>query len=360
MKIDKQSGGNMKQTGLLVILIAAISFFLHAENQKIPSIDTLKTLPVQLVLDATTNEDIASPSMPVMAKNGTLFFFDVKLKQVFKTHMDNPKLIPISRSGEGPKEYAGVTSMIIENDLLYLVDWKGKILCFGLNGDFKWEEPTRKDRLDLKGKRGDKFYITAPSFQDNGQLSMDFCEWQKGGKLRLIYRLPELIVIGSSMVNGKIIKGSAIFPVSEPVFSVWNDNLFTAADSRYKFDIRGLDGKIRKSIIIDAPEPELNESQNHFASSIEKTYALMDTYYDPPYIFVISNYFRDGKPRVDLFSSDGKLKKSFIMPVKVNCQSSMGGSDNKSAVFSNRYLFYSNWEESGFQVYRVSEEVYRN
>jgi hypothetical protein len=131
----------MKYIIVFIVLLFLLFMVLPGEtHQKLPPIDSLKELPVTLISDFTEQEELGAPALPVITRDGALFFHDNKLKQLFKSHIDNRKLIPISRYGEGPREYLVIMDMLIHDKSIYIIDSKQKILCFGLNGEFKWEK----------------------------------------------------------------------------------------------------------------------------------------------------------------------------------------------------------------------------
>ena len=149
----------MKYFAVLITLLLLISMPITADNQKLPPIESLKELPVEMAADFLNHDEIASPAMPVIAKDGTIFFYDSKLKQVFKTHLDNHKLLSIGKQGEGPKEYIDVRDMLIDGKYLYIIDAKQKLLCFGLDGSYQWEKRTDTQYNNLIAKKGDAFYL---------------------------------------------------------------------------------------------------------------------------------------------------------------------------------------------------------
>jgi hypothetical protein len=328
------------------------AFLLNAETKKLPDIDSLKVLPVSLVMDTTENEEIACPALPVISKDDVIVFFDNKLKQLFLTRLKNPKMLPISRSGEGPKEYASsVNSIIIDNELFYMIDYKGKILCFSLKGEFKWEVATRKNVTQIIGKRGDNFYLTESAFTEKLDVNLSLLEWEKGRGFRQIYALPTLTAHMDAIIDGKIQKGCGVYTYAYPAYTICGDTIWAAADEKYRFKIFDLNGKVKKTVSIEAPKPEVASHE----SMVKDNYAIMDIFCDPPYIYIVSNYFKDGKPRVDLFTPDGKLVKSFLFPYKANSSNAFSGRPStQTASISGPYFIYVDGDESGFKIYRIT------
>jgi len=63
------------------------------------------------------------------------------------------------RTGEGPKEYVYIQDMYLSDDALYIIDMKQKLLCFGLDGTFRWEIHTKKWYQRILGVKGETFYM---------------------------------------------------------------------------------------------------------------------------------------------------------------------------------------------------------
>lgn len=345
----------MKHIIVFIVFLLLLFMVLPGEtHQKLPPIDSLKELPVTPVSDFTEHEELGAPALPVITRDGTLFFHDYKLKQLFKSHIDNGKLVPISRYGEGPKEYVVIMDMLIQDESLYMIDSKQKILCFGLNGEFKWEKRMDASYVRIAAKKGDSFYLEGLSIGSEKLIANGLFQWKRGEKSSLVTQLPKCFFRGHSLIGGKIQKNTAVIYVAEPVFTICSDVLITAASKEYTFEIRDLKGTLKKTITVDAPPPELSKYVKRFGERAGKVvYAVMDIFWDPPYIIVIPAYFKDGKPRVDFFTLNGELKKSFLMPVIIEGQSRLKFKPRIAAI-SNGYLLYMDWEEVGFKVYRLT------
>ena len=333
-----------------------------AENQKLPPIESLTELPVEMAADFLDHDEIASPAMPVIAKDGTIFFYDSKLKQVFKTHLDNHTLLPISRQGEGPKEYIDVRDMLIDGKYIYIIDAKQKLLCFDIDGIYQWEKRTDTRYDNLLAKRGDAFYLVGTSYDRSDFFNKSLFKWVEGQKRSLVSQLPQLYAKVEAMTPGhkKIENAVGIFLFARPVFCVCKDKdmIITAANNQYQFNILNTNGGKIKTITINAPPPEDNKYQKKFKELFkDKPYAISDIFCEPPHIIIISNYFRDDKPRVDFFSMEGMLKKSFLMPVNMNPETIIFNRRGRLAEIVNGFLLYIDLDEVGFRVYRIKPGV---
>jgi hypothetical protein len=343
---------------IIITFLLLLCRLIPAETQKLPSLESLKELPVEIAADFFNHDDIASPAMPVMAKDGTMFFYDAKLKQVFKTHLDNHTLLPLSRQGEGPKEYIDIRDMLIDGKFVYMIDGKQKLLCFGTDGTYKWEKRTDIRYDHILAKKGDTFYLMGTSYDRSAFLFKRLYKWSEGKKRQLVTQLPQLYAeVGAMNPQGeKIVKAVGIFFFAKPVFCVYKDKdmIITAADNQYRFNLLNINGSPIKTISVNAPLPHYSKYQKQFIKIFkDKPYAIFDIFCEPPYIVIISNYFKEDKPRVDFFSMEGILKKSFLMPVKMNPETLIFTRRGRLAEIVNGFLLYTDLDEVGFIVYKI-------
>lgn len=343
---------------VLITLLILPCMRLPAETQKLPPRESLKELPIEIAADFLDHDEIASPVMPVIAKDGTIFFYDAKLKQVFKTHLDNHTLIPLSRHGEGPKEYIHISDMLIDGEFIYMIDSKQKILCFGIDGTYKWEKRTDILYEKILDKKGDTFYLVGKSDFSNDLVHEGVFKWNQDQKRRLVTQLPQLYAETSAYMikDGKEIKTPGILFLAKPVFCVCKnkDMIITSANNQYQFNILNTNGTVIRTISINAPPPEYNKFQKKLKSlSNKKPNAIFDIFCEPPFIIIISNYFKEDKPRVDFFSMEGILKKSFLMPVKMDVETFILTRRGRLAEIANGFLLYTDLDEVGFMVYKI-------
>jgi hypothetical protein len=112
-------------------------------------------------------------------------------------------------------------------------------------------------------------------------------------------------------------------------------------------DLLNLKTNQSKYIAVEAPKPEFNEALKKYPnSSSMQAYSIIRVFETAPYITVISNYFIDQKPRLDIFTLDGKLVGSYLAPFK------MEGSQLPFTIQEN-FLIYSDIQETGFKVFRL-------
>ena len=331
-----------------------------AGAHELTPIESLKELPVEMAADFFDHDEIASTVMPVITKDGTIFFYDAKLKQVFKTHLDNHRLTPLSRYGEGPKEYIDILDMLIDGEFIYMIDAKQKLLCFGIDGIYKWEKRTDTRYDNLLAKKGDVFYLVGTSYNSSDFLFKSLFEWREGQKSCLVTQLPQLYAETSAYTikDGKTVKMPGLLLLAKPVFCVCKDKemVITSSNNQYQFNLLDTNGSVLNKITVNAPPPGYNNFQKKFKSIFrDKPYAIFDIFCEPPTIIIISNYFKEDKPRVDFFSMEGILKKSFLMPVKMNPETFTSTRRGRLAEIANGFLLYTDLDEVGFRVYKIKQ-----
>jgi len=346
---------------IIVFLVMVLLFLplLNGENKtdkiKLPPIETLKELPLELVADFTENEDIASPALPIMNAKGDLFFYDWKLSQVTKTHLENQEVKAIGRQGEGPGEYIWVLGICTDDQNVYITDSKRKLLCFDLKGKYKWETRTSNDNRGVIGVNGEIYYMEGiVDLSKLDKSTQGFFEFQKDKPQRLIVDEPLFILLGSaSSPTGK--KGAVgIFFLGFPamLLDLKGDQIITAAEPDYQINFYDLQGKTKKSIQCETLKPQFSEGLKKIAKNKKNIYAVMDIFLIKDRLAVISNYFIQGKPRLDLFDMKGKLIASYLMPFQVDKRGHRLSGGAKTVRFTQGYVIYKDPDYSGFKIYR--------
>lgn len=334
------------------VLFVCLAFSLSAaDKQKLPPLDSLKELPLKKIADFMDHDDIATSALPIISTSGDLFFFDSKHKQLFKTHLDNQKLTPISRFGEGPKEYTWILNMMYHESHLYSIDMKRKILCFDKNGGYKWERRIRDNfglSIRLLAKIGDTFFFRnsplGPVDKNTGIFRLN----KDAGKFELIYELPRLMGQINSIINGKEVKGGGFISLAEPVFLITGDKIISSASNNFQLNILDLKGKTLSMVTLEVPEGKPVRNKIHqMVSPKTEPYAIKEIYNAGKYIAVVSNYFKDEKPRVDFFTIDGTLEKSYLLPFKTM------NSPLPTYSISGKYLMHTDRNEVGFTIYEI-------
>ena len=337
---------------ILVFALAAISLFgcQGRRGKTLPALEGLKELTLLQVADATAVPEIASAGFPLVSSEDQVFFFDHRLNQLFKSRLDGTGLFPVGRSGEGPGEYTRVLGLLLEDDDLYVLDARRKIICLDFTGDLVWEERVPSDLTGLIGKRGDVFYFSERRMDGSGRFQLGLREWSRAKEARLLCERPIVTAQGYALYEGKLIKGGGIFFLAEPAFALVGDALAVAASDRYEFELLDLDGKARQKRAFEAPEPDQAADAKAFESSESvKNYAIARILPWPGGFWAVSNYHLNGKPRIDRFSAAGELVSSHILPLEFNPPS-------RDIVIQGEYLFFIDRDETGFRVFRFGDQ----
>ncbi len=342
----------MKRICTILVLIWCVpGLSLLAGIQSLEPLESLKELPLQLVEDFSENENIASPALPVLNSKGYLFFYDYKLRRLCRVTLSNGKILQIGGFGEGPKEYTGISGLWTGGDAVYSMDRKGKLCRFDLEGTFLWGE--RLDKIDprLLGMVDKTMFFQVFSRYSSKSRALRLFSWRKGGRADELLTLPVEFAATRAYADGKVLKGGGIIHISVPTLAVWNGMLVTSAYEDYRFDLRDSTGKLKRQVVVNAPAPRHSPRLETYSSvKGKKVYALREMYPTASYLAIVSNYYRDGKPRIDFFGPDGNLLKSFVLPFKAD------GGLNKITI-QGEYLLYSDFERSGFKIYKIAVKI---
>ena len=321
----------------------------HAEKT-LPPIESLDELALFPVADFTEITEIASPAIPVISPEDKIFFFDPRLKQLFKSDLSSRKVIPIGRYGEGPGEYTRIIGLLLENDNLYFLDGHRKIVCLDTEGHLIWEEKFTPNFTGIIGKKGEAFYFTEIKTDEDGHFMMGLSEWTRAQGPRLLCEKPIVTVQGNAMVGGKIVKGGGFFFLANPAFAHIGNVFAVSASNNYEYEILDLDGNRTQTYTLKAPNPDATEMMKKF-KSIEsiKNYAIAKILSLNEGLLIVSHYYREGKPRIDRFSLSGELLSSHILPFDFN-------PPYKDVVIQSDYLVYMDRDHPGFKVFQLSHK----
>lgn len=345
--------GILAKTRFAVICLSVIASTLIFGCQRhrvkaLPPIEDLEELALLQVADFTKTSKLASAAFPIVSSGDETFFFDFRLKQLFKTDLDPQKIISVGRSGEGPGEYTRILGLLLEDKNLYVLDARRKVICMDTAGNLVWEEKFTPDFNGVIGKRGDVFYFTEMKTHENGLFMLGLAEWTRANGARPICEKPIVTAQGYAIYEGKRIEGGGIFFLANPAFAMIRNTLVVSASDKYEFDILDFNGNITLMHAFKAPDPELTEKMKGFNSSENlRNYAIAKIMPLNGDFLIVSNYYIKGRPRIDRFSPSGKLVSSHILPFEFDPPS-------KDIVIQGEYLFYIDRDYPGFQVFRFS------
>ncbi len=337
----------------VIILLAILAFSLFGCRKNggriLPPLEDLNELPLLQVADATGVPDIAAAAFPLASSIDTVFFFDSRLNQLFKSRLDGTTLVPVGRSGEGPGEYTRVLGLLLEHDRLFVLDARRKVMCLDTAGGLVWEEKAPSDLTGLIGKRGDVFYFSERRMDVSGRFTLGLTEWSRAKGSRSLCERTIVTAKGYAIYEGKRIKGGGIFFLAEPTFAVIGDTFVVSASDKYEFDLMDFDGQLRQRCAFEAPEPDqIKDAEAFDPSETLKNNAIARIMPWQGGFLAVSNYRLNGKPRVDRFSATGELLSSHILPFEFNPPS-------KDIVIQGDRLFYIDREETGFRVFQYDD-----
>jgi len=318
----------------------------HAEKN-LPPIENLDELELFQVADFTEITEIASAAIPAISSEDEIFFFDSRLKQLFKSDLSNRKVIPIGRYGEGPGEYTGIIGLLLENDHLYFLDVHRKIVCLDTEGHLIWEGKFTPNFTGIIGKKGEAFYFTETKPDEDGHFMMGLNEWTRAQGPRMLCEKPIVTVQGNAMVYGKVVKGGGFLFLANPAFAYIGNVFAVSASNKYEFDILDLDGNRTDTYTFKAPDPDTTEMMKKFNI---KNYAIAKILSLNEDLLIVSNYHREGKPRIDRFSLSGDLLSSHVLPLDFN-------PPYKDVVIQSGYLVYMDRDYPGFKVFQLSHQA---
>ncbi len=330
---------------IMIVSLCFVGCQKHAEKI-LPPIENLDELALFPVADFTEITEIASAAIPVISPEDEVFFFDSRMKQLFKSDLSSRKVIPIGRYGEGPGEYTGILGLFLENDNLFFLDSHRKIVCLDKEGHLIWEEKFTPNFTGIIGKKGEAFYFTEIKTDEDGHFMMGLNEWTRAQKPRLLCEKPIVTVQGNATVYGKVVKGGGFLFLANPAFAHIGNVLAVSASNKYEFDILDLDGNITHTYTFKAPDPDATEMMKKFNI---KNYAIAKILSLNEELLIVSNYHREGKPRIDRFSLSGDLLSSYVLPFDFN-------PPYKDVVIQGGYLVYMDRDHPGFKVFQLSHQ----
>ncbi len=334
----------MKRMLFLMLLIFTWVTNIQGADKRLPALEGLKEMPVKLAADFTEHEGLASPGYPGMFPDGTIFFCDVKLKTLFKTHLAGRELTPVGKEGEGPREYARyILDMRVKGNHIFLLDGKQKVLCLDKSGKFLWETRLTIAVDAMAGMQGDKIFFTSRGRNDPRDIFKALYGWERNQEPRLVAEYPMDVVRTDAVINGRRVKGAGRFAISQPEFLVLDDRVVSTDGPAYTFKIETVTKgkKLVKTVAYDEPylPPAFGSKKN--PAQIEKMFESKSR------LYIVSRKKKDKKPRVDIFTLDGQYEASYLIPIKVTGMA-------LPFKISGGYLFYTNrLEDVGFKAFSI-------
>ncbi|GEM_PF-2391784 len=343
----------MRRLGYIFSLISVtIILGFCGKTSGFPPTDSLKPLKLSLVADFSELEDVGLVGDVELMGNDEIVFTDVQRNTIYRTNISSRKLTPIGRSGEGPGEYSSVSDLYVDGDRLYIVEGRSKIMVYSIDGKFISEQKLKGNffRAWFVGKIGEEFILAKMVMKNRIEPYLGVYRWKEGKEPELIVENPVSQKTKKRESAGRI--AFQIFFISFPAYGVIEDKIFSSASHTYTFSFLDINGKIIKKVTIDAPEPQIHPSfRKGRKIKRDRIYAVIHAYMCRENLCLISSYYRDNFPRLDVFSKEGKYLRSYFIPLPFDRPIA------STIKIQKGYLIFYSIENSGFKIYRLPEKI---
>ncbi len=313
----------------------------------------LKTLSLKTVADFTTRQDLGVVVDATVGKGGKVFFFEAGREKLFRLSLSSPaEPVQIGEKGEGPGEYAGLSSVYADEERVYALDSRSKILVYSYGGELLFEQKFKTELYwpRFVGKLGQRLFFYSIHFKDRVNPTMGLFCWREGKEPEKLMDLPVVAEIKKRGSGEKVM--FQIFFLSFPTYALVNGNLLYSASPSYSLHLRSLEGKELWRASLKAPPAEIPPYLRKFLKkSRKKLYPIITAFQCRNRICVLCNYYEGNKPRLDVFSLEGKFLRSYLFPLKIERPVA-----NPIKV-QGEYLLYFPSGEEGFKVYRLPGEI---
>ncbi|MGB9862478.1 MAG: 6-bladed beta-propeller [Candidatus Saccharicenans sp.] len=322
------------------------STLIAPQPAKLLAINSLKKLQLELLLDLSRRSDVALPCVGMIDSKNEFVFFDARLRRLMSFSLDRQNIKTIGSFGEGPGEYQMVRDILVDGDRIIIVDSRNSIIEYDFQGKIQRVSKLPFTALRILGCSGDVYFIVIRSATEKGLLENEVISWQEGKEPARLLKMPlSVIRTKAYSADGKEMAGGGLIALSEPAFAIFKDELVASSGSQYAISFFDLKGREITTWKFEAPEPEYASKEFNSFKKIAAPYAIRDIFPLPYGLAIISNYFRDGQPRLDCFGQDGQLRSSWLIPLSFDPLSARLWLDN-------RYLVYFSSEE-GCRVYKI-------
>jgi len=326
------------------LFIAAGAVTAAAAQAVLPALSGLSELKIELLRDLN---DLPETGLPWLGRlNGSEFvFFDVKLKQVFRIPLSGGFLRRIGGPGQGPGEYEGVLDLYPEGETVFVLDGRGRIIAYGGDGKMlrEMKPPRRFERFI--GRKEESFFLEGRSTTAEAYREKIVASWRESGDAVVILKSEaDVIATTASDLSGKALAGGYM-TVSEPVFVLDGDRFVEASGNKYRLRFFDLSGGAAGAWNVTAPEPEFTGSMFKSFNGKRPAYAIRAFFPIPPGFAVVGNYYQNGRPRLDCFDRQGRLRASYLIPLTWEPPFS------RCQIEDGRLVYFSSQE--GCRIYRI-------
>jgi hypothetical protein len=328
-----------------ICVVCAVAIMAASSGPAVlPDISGLPELKLELVADFSDHPKAGLPWVGRIG-GGEFVFFDVKLKQVLRMPLAGGEVLGIGSPGEGPGEYQGVQDIWLDGEIVYVLDGRGRIIAFRRDGKVTkdMKPPRRFERF--VGRRGDVFYLEGRNTSPEAYFENVVASWREGGPAAMLLKsAADVMTTKASDLAGKQM-ASGHFTLSEPAFAMFGDRIIEASGNRYRLRFFDRSGRAAETWDVRAPEPEFAGQMYKSFNGKRSAYAVRAIFPGISGLAVVGNYYRNGKPRLDCFDSQGRVMKSYLIPLAWEAPFSR-------CQIEGEYLIYFSSQE-GCRVYRL-------
>jgi hypothetical protein len=331
-----------KRFGMMLLVAAAAAAW--AGETVLPALSGLPELKIGLELDFADHPVAGLPWLGHV-RSSEFVFFDIKLHQVFRAALPDGDIRKIGGPGQGPGEYEGVLDIYLDGKATFVLDGRGRIIAYGHDGKVvrDMKPPLRFERF--LGLRKDLYFLEGRGTTPETFGEKILASWREGGEAKVLLKSSaDVVATKAADLNGKAM-GGGHFTLSEPVFALFDEGFVEASGSLYRLRFFDPVGKAAGTWSVIAPKPEFAEAMFKSYNGRRSAYAVRAVFPLPSGLAVVGNYFRDGRPRLDVFDRQGRIRGSYLIPLTWEAPYS------RCQIENGRLIYFSSQE--GCRIYRI-------
>ncbi len=324
-----------------LILAVFTPLFIGFCGKKLPPISDLQEVKLQMVADFTRDENIGKVSDADITPEGEFVFFDSR-NGLLMGKAGNFRTI--GSFGQGPGEYTHISSLWVDGGKIYTLHYEQKIIIYSLDGKVLWQGRISGEADRIIGRIGDELLLSGTDFDEKGRSVENLYLWRKDRPLKRIITLP---IASYTQKRGNVVEN---FWLTRPAFALVDGKIFASASPTYEFSFYDLKGKRIKRVKLKAPSPSVPLVRKIRGASKVKTFSVLYAAPCGGKLCLITGYYRNDMPRLDVFTFQGKYLGSHILPLKYKYIA-------YKFKIKDGYLFYITPEETGFRVYKLPSHL---
>lgn len=293
---------------------ASIAAIAAAGQATLPSLSGLPELKIDLLTDFADHPETGLPWLGHLA-GSDFVFYDAKLRQVFHARLAGGALRKIGGPGQGPGEYERVLDLLVEGETIFVLDGRGRIIAYGRDGKAVREltPPLRPERI--LGREGDRYYLEGRDPKAGDFRERIVASWKEGAApIVLVRSKADIMETKATDLSGQALSRGQ-FALSAPVFSLDGDRIVESSGNKYRLRFFDFAGDETGAWNVTAPEPEFSGSMFNIYNGKRPAYAVRAVFPVPSGLAVVGNFYRNGRPRLDCFDRQGRLRASYLLPL---------------------------------------------